>query len=297
MRQPLKHDRTHFYKYTTLETALKVISSRSFRWSSPLAFNDPFDNQAGFSFERSGDKYATATLEAMVRVACGGVDLKKPTLFGSLARLFGQIEGMSPDRVRQAMAETLPEMAERFEQLMPGFVEEIQGHLLNSRVLCVSEKCDNVVMWSHYADSHKGVVFKLRCIDEIDNTLLAARKVDYGKEFITFPGPDEYAKHCTGEEPIDLEALAWDICYRKHEDWAYEKEWRVIIPLLGAPTEELFSLEHEHPAVFDEVYLGCRMDAASSAAVIGALSAHLPHVKAYRAVKNPSYFGLDFLPT
>jgi len=41
----------HFYKYTSAETAAKILESSTFRYSSPLLFNDPFDVQTGLHFD------------------------------------------------------------------------------------------------------------------------------------------------------------------------------------------------------------------------------------------------------
>jgi hypothetical protein len=187
-------------------------------------------------------------------------------------------------------------MTEQFPKLSSDFIGDIQAHLLHSRVFCVTEKRDNVVMCSHYADQHKGVVLKLRCIDELDNPLLAAGKVTYSREFVRFPNPEEFARNATGEEPIDILSLSWDICYRKHKDWEYEQEWRVPIPLLRQPVGDGYSYEKEHPAVFDEAYLGCRMGDDETEKIIECIKAHLPHVKIYRAVRSTTSFNLDFIP-
>jgi hypothetical protein len=63
-----KHDRDHFYKYMSLETAMKVVASHSFRWSSPLHFNDPFDHQAGFIFPFASKQFSAAIIEQAVRL-------------------------------------------------------------------------------------------------------------------------------------------------------------------------------------------------------------------------------------
>ena len=39
-----RHDRRFFYKYVAACTARIVLASRKLRWSSPVLFNDPFDN-------------------------------------------------------------------------------------------------------------------------------------------------------------------------------------------------------------------------------------------------------------
>ena len=39
-----RHDRQFFYKYMPPDTAKIVLCNRTLRWSSPILFNDPFDN-------------------------------------------------------------------------------------------------------------------------------------------------------------------------------------------------------------------------------------------------------------
>ena len=40
-----------FFKYVAPPTALAVLKSRTFRYSSPLKFNDPFDVQSGLHID------------------------------------------------------------------------------------------------------------------------------------------------------------------------------------------------------------------------------------------------------
>jgi len=40
-----------FYKYMAPETALAVFTNKTFRYNSPLLFNDPFDIQSGLHYE------------------------------------------------------------------------------------------------------------------------------------------------------------------------------------------------------------------------------------------------------
>src|SRR4030042_1939961 len=37
------HDRKYFYKYISASTAIRILTHRTLRLSSPLLFNDPFD--------------------------------------------------------------------------------------------------------------------------------------------------------------------------------------------------------------------------------------------------------------
>lgn len=44
------HDREYFYKYIPAETALKILQTRTLKYSSPAIFNDPFDTQTRMDF-------------------------------------------------------------------------------------------------------------------------------------------------------------------------------------------------------------------------------------------------------
>jgi hypothetical protein len=63
------HDRSCFYKYASRSTALRIIEGKSFLWSSPTKFNDPFDHQIGFALELDENKFAdllTASVERLI---------------------------------------------------------------------------------------------------------------------------------------------------------------------------------------------------------------------------------------
>jgi hypothetical protein len=45
------HNRNSFFKYYTAESAKLTLESTARKWSTPLLFNDPFDNQFDLNFE------------------------------------------------------------------------------------------------------------------------------------------------------------------------------------------------------------------------------------------------------
>ena len=153
---------------------------------------------------------------------------------------------MSREDFRADMHESSVESLARMRKGIDELNETLQQNLCHSRVFCVSEVHDNVVMWSHYAEVHAGVVFKLRCLDELDNSLLAAMPVEYTEQFLRWPSAESYATHLTGEAPI--ERLVWRLATTKHSHWAYESEWRVHIPLLNEPAGDGYLYYEEHPS-------------------------------------------------
>ena len=293
------HDRSHFFKYASYETALKVLRSKSFLWSSPIKFNDPFDSQIGFVLDSNQNEFAKAYAASIERVIFSdiGPSVRPESPLGKeilhLRSIRGRLHG---EKLRLMLHEWGINAAANLDGSMDQRNVAIQEVLCDSRVLCVSELHDNVVMWSHYAEEHRGVVFKLRCIDEIDNKLLAARKVSYSDAFPPFPSDDEYTKHLTGEQPIDFAPLSWELAFTKHTDWSYEKEWRVQkhVQDLQEPRGDGFTIYPENPRVFEAVYLGCRMEDQKVTEIVETVRQNLPATKILRGKKSTTAFKLSF---
>lgn len=291
------NDRNHFFKYASLETAVRVIESRSFRWSSPTKFNDPFDHQAGFVLPFNPEVFSQALTTSIERIVFSDAEpvVTPTTSFSALTLKLRELRHKLPrGEVLRELRQSSSESAAMLHDSIAKLNAVVQDQLCHSRVFCVSERFDNVVMWSHYADQHKGVVFKLRCIDEIDNTLLAARKVQYTDTFLPFPDADAYARHLTGEQPIDFVKLIWNIAYTKHVDWKYEEEWRVHIPLLNEPPGDGYSIYQENPRVFEAVFLGCNMGAEDVRNIVGLVQRCLPKTQVLVGRKSATSFSLSF---
>jgi hypothetical protein len=292
------HDRQVFFKYTSLETAHLVLKSRSFRWSAPTLFNDPFDHQTGFVIDEAPTAFADFLFDSSARIIFGEEEPEPNPDSALLQAALGlrTIRHRLPkDEVLVSLRQGAMEVALKLHEHIAGFNQVLQLHLCSSRIFCVSETAHNVVMWSHYADEHRGAVFELGCIDELDNRLLAARRVEYTDKFVSFPSSKQYALHLTGEAPFDMVPLVWNIAFSKHIDWAYEREWRVHLPLLDLSAGEGHLLLEEPAPVFKSVTLGCRATDEDVANTIALVKAYLPHTAVRRAVKSKSAFKLDFV--
>ena len=113
--------------------------------------------------------------------------------------------------------------------------------LKNARISCFSTVFNNILMWSHYADSHKGIclifesspvpnepnVKSLRFHKEdinnltnpLDDNVLPILKVNYKAEL---PGTYNFLELNSADiEPFLI---------TKAPDWQYESEWRILAP-------------------------------------------------------------------
>lgn len=182
------------YKYTDYETALKILRSTTFMFTCPLEFNDPFDcNPAILEFS------PTKESESFLR------EEVKKVPFGSIAQ-------------KESLVAEILESPSEFRKAYRHIVDT---KIKYSGVTCFSKHFDNTLLWSHYADQHKGV-----CL-EFDSEL-NDQEILCGTELGMFVNVDY--------EPIDKINYNKDkrkalikLFSHKSEYWKYEEEVRLIV--------------------------------------------------------------------
>ena len=130
-------------------------------------------------------------------------------------RICGTIGGVNPedysweDKKEGKIRRLLTDSLSFFNKQTVNFVDKFG-------VCCFSKRCDSILMWSHYADYHRGICFRF----DLDKIIFDGgfAKVRYVK---TKPQYD----YCNSNEDM----LKWFVY--KHRDWRYEKEIRgILIP-------------------------------------------------------------------
>jgi hypothetical protein len=92
--------------------------------------------------------------------------------------------------------------------------EKIKNALNNWRVVSLGVSNKNFLLWSHYADGHKGIAIEI----EIPRDHPYLEKVKYDWATTAFSNMDQI-------ENRSMRDLLW---YKK-EEWHYEEEYRIII--------------------------------------------------------------------
>lgn len=115
--------------------------------------------------------------------------------------------------------------------------EQTRKHIgADKGMLCFSRHWNNPVIWSHYADSHKGICLEFEVADTLANP------VNYIREPLPF------------DDPPTIETVR-RMLLTKFDDWSYESEIR-----LWTTTEtkdgELFFMNLDHNLVLQKVLLG-----------------------------------------
>ena len=144
-------------------------------------------------------------------------------------------------------------------------------------ILCLSETPDDIIMWSHYADGHKGLVL------QFDKDRLESygycKKVEYYKDYPTLRD--------LNESKLSNEGMTKLFLLRKANHWSYEAEWRMIINIINGQRIVKFPKE-----ILIGVIFGCQMHKKDKEKVREWIDSSNMQVKIYEAVKDEESYSL-----
>lgn len=209
------------YKYQPYNPqTLDNLTKRKLWFSKPEAFNDPFDGSVGYDLEEISDEQWKSLGKYFAAKWPGGAE--------EFARVH-LTDGRPNEAFRVAALEGAATVARDVYKL-----DKDRG------VACFTEKVDDLLMWAHYADGHRGF-----CL-EFDTALGPFEKV----QPVTYC--DHYPKIDVVAAALGTKAMSLPILTTKSMDWSREKEWRVL--------HEVGNIEYGIDlATLTGLYFGCAM--------------------------------------
>ncbi|MGD0278919.1 MAG: DUF2971 domain-containing protein [Smithella sp.] len=235
----------HLYKYCAYnENSLFILRNRKIWLSDPEEFNDPFDCRYKFKdeidrveFEGYGNRYDPEKT----------AELKKITADG-------ENEGI-------------------YNAIYTEILNYVADNLKKTGVFCLSHYNDNILMWSHYSDKHKGFLIEFE--RSPDNNL---GKYAYPVKYVPFKN-----KRVTvfSNKAFEMKFLT------KAYDWKYEGEWRLIEEDGKNKTTDL-------PGNITAIIFGLKMPDHQQETIKEILSG-MPHIKYYKAEELPDQYKIRII--
>jgi hypothetical protein len=276
------------YKYLRPER-VDVLNSLEIRFTQPNALNDPFELRPRFELlipevEVLANYSATPVdFDPILRQAYSILAEEQRSVLPYEAAASAFKSFMESDQGRSATSEGLLQFL-RFNSQMATPLCESLYEALNRGVgiLSLTEVPDELLMWAHYAESHRGILLGF---DE--KHAFFNRKRSDNDEF-NFLRKVIYADLPPAPSALGVDGNALFIT--KGMKWSYEREWRMLAPLedssrsveIAGDTVHLFALP---PQALVSVVIGARASAELERSVLGAVraSADLAHISVSRA--------------
>lgn len=255
------HNEKHFYKYIPFDIAKIILTNRKFRYSSPLLFNDPFDIQTELTFNFEINTFQNEIVNEMIRLASSDeiISYEENTDFNKSIELLKEHmkkEGRVNTFLKCGLIEINKIMSRVLEETRLNYNYMWREFLKTLRVFSLSTKYDSILMWSHYAKNHTGVVFKLKVLPEEDNLICAADPIIYQNEPLKFFSKNELINDILGIKKLEYNQLYWKYAKIKYDLWSYEDEWRVWT-FEWDHQNQLFTDYKLFPNELETIYFGC----------------------------------------
>lgn len=190
-------------------------------------------------------------------------------------------DGCSEAEIQRIVEKQVPLKTEN----MKNGSREVQRGIDSLGIYCLTELPDNILMWSHYADEHRG--FSIEYDRNLDNRLGQydyTRKIQYIDHPILYPD-DFYAPHKDQPEGILPDDDPYmRMLYTKAPDWGYEREWRIR----NATPDTL----EDWPAEVKSIIFGMEMPGDDKAKIIEILG---NSVNYKQAIRRDYEFKLDII--
>lgn len=233
-----------------------IVRSKLFL-SSPLSFNDPYDCMVVAVLDGREEEFADFLAAGLS---------PSPT---------------SEDRKRAAARmRDDPEHKRMLE-------DEVRRELVKRQAVCsfASDSAkgpaySNLLMWSHYADHHKGVCLEFEL--ERLRQLFPMAPVSYSNECQPFNNFDVFRDNGDDDRHVERHV---DWVLTKAKCWDYECEWRIYAEGVGAQSFP--------PPCLTKVILGAQMPPDDEAIVRDWLSERVEPVALYRASLESNAFRIQ----
>jgi Protein of unknown function (DUF2971) len=287
------HDRESFFKYTPRNTALAILDSRSLRWSSPSTFNDPFDTAFDMRLDNDYARLRPLVLESLWSAHYSPEGIEAGNELGKVIRsLRSRLPKLSRGEFSREFGEVLDESNRKFPSIGSELNSTLRQAMKYVNILCLSNRSESILMWSHYAQQHTGVVLELACVPQLDSPWGAAVPGKYS-EMPLMLEDDFLVRLWSGQVSIDPLDLVNKFVTAKATDWAYEHEWRVVLHLTD-PNHSAQDIRFD-PDELAGVYLGCGMSQENREEIVAKVRRSYRRTKIFLAEKRDRRFGLRFL--
>ena len=175
----------YLYKYySDADRNIDAVKSNKMWYAAPIGFNDVFD--CDIAIDEKG------LFNSSLKQVPKGTTIRK----GSHMWL----------QLKKTLQTELKPLGQTIEELKR-----------TTGISCLSESCDSLLMWAHYANNHCGICAEYELLEISKQLNFTPVPIIYDKDRAVYGSIDDNAVE------VFIKSLT-----SKSPEWSYEKEWRII---------------------------------------------------------------------
>jgi len=286
-------------KYVGPDTAQKILSSGTLRWSSPELFDEPWgvrlDPRLGFDHQMVS--------QAMLKAATGMIfardmpegNLDHP-LFKAIRRWRAEERFQNEAEAFEALSELLASTSEVVRGKLLQMLTTWQTLVETARVVCLAETHKDVQSWRLYAQNHRGAALRFSC----DGVLRKPVAVEYSSSRPKLTTLKEQVEDLIGiKQAPATDSYATKLFLKSRAD-AGEKEWRCLRQMneedldCGEDVEDWYQDDPFPAKELKAIYLGFMMPEDTRAKIIALVTRDYPQTAIYISRPLDDAYELEF---
>lgn len=286
-------------KFCTAETAHKILSSQSLRWSAPHLFNDPFElnHQTPLSFDPH------TMLDAVLRTATGMIfspdePRGNAPLSTVIRRWRGEERFANPEEAEEVLRELMGRMVDQRQEEIDELMADWRRFTRQLRICCFSAKADNSACWQRYADNHRGMAIRFHVAATFDDTLPQQITYKNSRPEIA-PFKEQLNAVLYNEHPRPQEFFL-DKFLNKSPVAGHEQEWRCFYNAKDESSSKenndnlWFDDRHFEVGAISSVHFGANMPNNYKKALLELVKQHYPECKIFQASITTGKYEIEF---
>lgn len=313
------HTPSSLYKYKSFDDkghSIELLQKDKMWLSRPTSFNDPFDCALKLSVKDLTKEYIAEVLinghsDYYKQFGITNKELDKlkrqkgkKDIIHELVKL--SVKKDNPDLTIKERDEIIAEEENRIKN----YELDIK-HKENLHVTCFSKTNESILMWSHYADNHKGFcveydfkklginnpftrfIFPVFYTESVFDMSDYLDRYDKGfdnvlKKYMGSINPNDILDGIKMPESGKLNNMSgFYNALQKFRDWSYEKEWRYVFPYKNISNKKLYLPVPKPKAI----YLGAMVSKKNCAKILKIGKER--HINIYKMNINSLEFALE----
>ena len=286
------------FKYVSPEAVIRILEDQAFKFSSPFAFNDPFDMQLDDIFGYNENEFEVDFVVTFAKKLLNNeIDKNSDILLPGLVELLKRLPKEEMEGILNNMqCKSNPIWGtDTVEKFRIKYISMIQPLINSYGIFCGSLKHNNIVMWTHYSKNHEGAVLEITPNYENNSKFLISKPVLYSDtRSALIKSPEDFFNMISKSDNEKAKYFLDAFTFSKGKSWEYEEEIRLAIPNI-VPEGSTCAFLKFYPNELTRIYLGCRISDENQNKIIRLANILNPFIKIYKAQRHKNSYILDFL--
>ncbi len=286
-------------KYCTADTAKKILSSQSLRWSAPHLFSDPFEPNHDTPLPFDPHTLLDASIKtATALIFAKEVPRGQTPLVTAIRRWRDEERFASPEEAEDVLKELLSQVVDQRQSAIDQMMMDWRQFTRSLRICCFSARPDNIAAWRQYAAQHRGIAIRFQSGEF--TALPKPQQVSYRGARPEVTTLREQLALIINNENIVPQAHFYDKFTTKPSVDSALQEWRCFHKKAQAPAAD----HSDGSAGFDDIqferseinsiYFGIYTDIKTKRDVYDMVKEHYSQAKIFQAKTIPGKYEMEF---